>query len=193
MSDYKTLFGVVTVLIGLVSYSFYFRGIFRGKTKPDAYSWLIWGFLATIIFFAQVTKGGGAGTWATALTAVVCLLIAVIAFSRDDGHIKVIDKISLVGASVGIGLWYYTKNPLFAVLLAIMVGALGFVPTFRKAFSKPHEETAITYFLNAFKFAIALLALTSINPVTVLYPVAMVAMNGSLVTMLFFRRGINIV
>ncbi len=186
--DYKILLGIFTILIGVTSYSFYFRNLLKGKTKPDAFSWFIWGVLAAIIFFAQSAKGGGAGTWATAFTAIVCFLIAVIAYSRGYGRIKVIDGISLIGAALGVILWYYTKDPLFAVLLAITVGAMGFVPVFRKAFDKPHEETAITYLLNGFKFAMAILALESFTPVTWLYPAALTFLNISLAMTLFLRR-----
>jgi hypothetical protein len=186
--DYKILLGLLTIAIGLVSYSFYFRDIFKGKTKPDGFSWLIWGFLASIIFFAQIVKGGGSGAWVTALTAFMCLLIATTTFLRGDGHIKVIDVISLVGATIGILLWKYTEDPLLAVILITAVDMIGFAPIFKKSFRNPHEETAITFSLNGLKFAVAFAALQAFNPVTWLYPVANVLMNTSLVIMLLSRR-----
>jgi hypothetical protein len=188
MVEYKILLGALTILIGVVSYSFYFKDVFAGKTKPDGYSWLIWGVLASITFFAQIAGNGGAGAWVTAFTAVVCYLIAATAFYRGKGHIKTIDEVSLVGAAIALGLWYYTNDPLFTVVLAVIIGALGFVPTFRKAFDTPQEETAITYFLNGIKFALAILALTSFTPVTWLYPAALTALNVSLAGMLLVRR-----
>jgi|SRR3989344_938253 len=188
MFDSKTLLGLLTIAIGIVSYSFYFHNIFKGKTKPEPFSWLIWGVLATITFFAQRAKDGGAGTWATAFTAIVCFLIALTVYARHDGHMKRIDEISLAGAFAAIAFWYFTNNPLWAVILAVAVGAIGFIPTFQKAFYKPEEETAITYFLNALKFAIALFALQSFNPVTFLYPAALILMNVSLSAMLVFRK-----
>lgn len=188
MSDYKLLLGSATIVIGLVSYLFYFRDIFANKTKPEAYSWFIWGLLAAITFFAQITKGAGPGAWATALTGVACIMIGITALYRGDGTIKFIDVVSLAGAFTGLALWRYTHDPLFAVILVIMVGALGFVPTFRKAYRKPREESAITFALNAVKFAVALFALGSVNPVTALYPVALIAMNVSLAIMILRRR-----
>ncbi len=190
MTDYRIAIGVLTILIGIVSYSFYFRDIFRGKTRPDAYSWLIWFVLATITFFAQISKGAGPGAWATALTAIFCLIISITAFIKTDDRIKVIDVLSLIGSGIGVTLWYVFNNPLFAVIFAIIVGAFGFVPTFRKAFTKPFEETEITYVLNALKFALAFSALSAFNLVTELYPLAMVLMNVSLATMIFLRRSL---
>ena len=188
MPDYKVVLGILTIAIGILSYSVYFRDVFRGKTRPDAFSWLIWGVLASVIFFAQSATHGGPGAWATAFTAIVCYLIAITAYIRGDGRIKLIDAISLIGAAIGVCLWYYTSDPLYTVLCAVGVGALGFVPTFRKAFKKPQEETTITYFLNGLKFAVAIIALESFTPVTWLYPGALVVLNMSLASMLYLRR-----
>ncbi|PIR89385.1 MAG: hypothetical protein COU07_00600 [Candidatus Harrisonbacteria bacterium CG10_big_fil_rev_8_21_14_0_10_40_38] len=188
MFQYATILGFSTIAIGLISYSFYFRDLFKGKTRPDPFSWLIWSILAGTIFFAQLSRGGGTGTWATALTAVVCFVIAVVAFFWNKSSIKVIDQVSLVGAFSGIGIWQYTEDPLFTVLIAIGIGILGFIPTFKKAFYRPYEETATTYFLNGLKFAVAFAALGAFNPVTYLYPVSMVLMNTSLTGMIVLRR-----
>ncbi len=188
MPDNKTLLGALTIIIGVVSYSLYFRGIFRGNKRPDGFSWLIWGTLAMISFFAQASRGGGAGTWVTALTAVMCLAIATTAFLRNGIYMKFIDGISLLGAGLGLVLWHYTNDPLFAIVLMLIVGAIGFVPVFQKAFEESNDETATTYLLNALKFAVAFFAIQSLNLVTVLYPTGMVFMNISLVGALFLRR-----
>lgn len=188
MQDLQTSFGYATIIIGIISYSFYLTDVVRGKTKPDGFSWLIWGVLASITYFAQREKGAGPGAWATALTAMVCIIIAILAFARGANKSKLLDWISLFLALSGVVAWRYTHNPLWAVIIVILVGALGFVPTFYKAFNKPLEETAITYALNAMKFAISLFALNTVNLVTVLYPVAMVFMNTSLPLMIYFRR-----
>jgi uncharacterized membrane protein HdeD (DUF308 family) len=73
----KVVLGYITLIIGVISYSFYFRNISRGKTRPEAFSWLIWSILAFITFFAQRAGNGGPGSWATLLTAVVCLIISL--------------------------------------------------------------------------------------------------------------------
>ena len=188
MSDPKIVIGLVTLVIGTVSYSLYFKDLFAARTKPDGFSWFIWGVLAGITFFAQMGAGGGAGAWATAFTSVVCFLIASFAFAHGGRAIRPVDWISLGGALAAVIVWVFTNDPLLAVILVIAVGAFGFIPTFFKAFAKPKEETAATFALNAIKFAVALFALGSLNPVTWLYPAALTAMNASLATMLFVRR-----
>lgn len=188
MPQKEIIFGLATIIIGVISYALYFRGIIRGRIRPDPFSWLIWGVLAAIAFFAQLARGGGPGTWATALTALACLAIAVFSYANHDGRPKSVDILSLLGAAVGLAAWYFTQDPLWAVIFTIIVGALGFVPTFAKSFYKPSQEAGFTYLLNACKFVLAIFALQSLNLTTVLYPAAMAAMNFAFVGMLAFHR-----
>jgi hypothetical protein len=67
------LFGIISILVALVAYYFYFRDMARGKTKPHAFSWLIWGLLAGTGFLAQVSAHAGIGAWATGLTSIESL------------------------------------------------------------------------------------------------------------------------
>jgi len=189
MLNYRTILGIIAIIVGVISYSFYFRDIFRGKTKPEAFSWLIWSLLAGITFFAQLSENAGPGAWPTAFTAVVCLVISLTVFFRkNSGGKKILDYASLSGALISIGIWKYTLNAMIAVVLVIIIGAFGFIPTFKKAFDKPTEETLLTYFLNGIKFALAFAALNSYSPITWLYPIAMVVMNFSLAAIIFWRR-----
>jgi hypothetical protein len=185
--DPKILIGFASLVIGAVSYAFYIRKIVSGKVKPDAASWFIWGVLAAITFFAQDITGAGAGAWITGFTALICLCISCLAFFKEGMRLTLIDSLSLFGAFIAILLWAVTKDPLVAVVLVILAGALGFVPTFIKAYQRPKEETLVTFGLNALKFVVALFALQTIAPATWLYPAAMAAMNTSLAGILFIR------
>lgn len=184
----KPFLGITATLIALYSYIPYFRDIFSGKTKPHAFSWLVWFLLTAIAFVAQVKDDAGAGAWVTGFTALVAFFIFMAAVTRGEKNITRSDWLCLVGAFLAMGLWAITNSPLVAVILITVIDALGFAPTFRKAFHKPQEETAITFALSAIKFVIAIAALTNYTAVTVLYPASLVIMNGLFVTMLMIRR-----
>ena len=67
---YKELLGAVAIIIGFISYLPYFRDIFKGKTKPHAFSWLIWAILTAIGFAGQISDNAGPGSWALGFTAL---------------------------------------------------------------------------------------------------------------------------
>jgi len=188
MLEYKTILGIIAVIIALAGYVPYFRDIFRGKTKPHAFSWLVWASLTGIAFFGQIFDKGGAGAWVTGFTAVVSFAIFFLALKKGEKNITSSDKWSLFGAGVALVLWYLTSSPMGSVILITLIDALGFYPTFRKSYHKPHEETMLTFFLSGLKFVIAIIALQNYSVVTYLYPASLVLMNFIFVGLLIVRR-----
>jgi hypothetical protein len=186
--DYKTVLGIIAIAVGFVSYIPYFRDIFLGQTKPHMFSWFVWAVLEGTAFFAQLSKGAGAGAWVTGTTSILCLSVFVVSLSRGEKDITLSDKLSLVGALLGIVLWYFSRNALTAVILVSITDFLGFVPTFRKSYFKPREETAKLYAMSVLKLAFSLFALQSFNLTTALYPISLILTNASFITMVLLRR-----
>src|SRR4051812_46766631 len=107
---YKIILSVCAIAIGSFGYMPYVRDVLSRKTKPHAFSWFAWGVLESTAFFAQMAKGGGAGAWITAASALVALFIAAIALYRKETEIKMFDWVSLIGALIGIILWKLTSD-----------------------------------------------------------------------------------
>lgn len=87
MYDYHVVLGLVASAIGIISYIPYFKHIYDATTKPHPFSWIAWGLLTGIVFVAQIVKGGGAGAWATGISAVACFAIGVFALERGEKNI----------------------------------------------------------------------------------------------------------
>lgn len=187
-TDLKLIIGSAAAVLGILSYYPYYRDIFRGTTKPHVFSWLVWGLLTGIAFFAQLTSGAGSGAWVTGSTAFLCLTIAALALVRGERHITKTDWLCFGGALLGLLLWQLTDNPLLAVLLVTATDALAYIPTFRKSYLRPFEETLSTYIVSTIKFILGLIALNAYTPTTWLYPAALVLMNGAFVLMVIIRR-----
>ena len=185
---YKEILGLVATIIAFYSYIPYIRDIFSGKTKPHAFSWLVWASLTGIAFFGQVADKAGPGAWVTGFTAAACFFIFFIALNRGEKNIVLLDWLSLLGAVIALIFWFFTKGPFLSVILITLIDALGFFPTFRKSIMKPKEETLSTYALSGFKFILALLALDNVSIVTTVYPASLVLMNWFFVGTLLLRR-----
>lgn len=188
MDSYKTLIGIIAIGIAIISYIPYFRDIFSGKTKPHAFSWLVWGVLNAIVFVGQVSDGGGAGSWVVGFTAAVTLSIFVLSLRFGEKDIKAFDWFCLIGAGVSLLPWLVTNDPLLSVILVTIIDILGFVPTIRKSYNKPHQETLVTYVLSTVKYLLAIVALQNYSWVTVLFPLAMVVVHIFFVALLIIRR-----
>lgn len=190
MLDYRLVLTGVAIACGFAGYAFYFRNIMAGKTKPHAFSWFVWGFIASIAFAAQIFGKGGHGALVMGFTAVSCFIITILALLKGKRDFPLFDWLCLFASFVAVGLWIYTKNPLASILIITVTDAIAFLPTFRKAYFKPREETAITFVLSGVKFFLSLFALDRFTVITALYPSALVALNAVFVTMVLIRRNI---
>ena len=190
MPEYKIYLGIVSSLIASLAYIPYLRDIFKGKTKPHVFSWFLWGLLGAITFSAQIIRGAGAGSWSNGITALICFVIVTLSFKRWDRKMSRFDWLAFLGALLGLVLWGLTDNPLWAVVLAVIVDTLAYSLTFRKAYHKPYEETMIYFIMATIGTIISLFALEIYNPVTWLYPVCLVVSNSLFIAMLSARRRI---
>ncbi len=188
MFEYKTYLGILAVLLIFVAYVPYFINIFRNKTKPHAFSWLVWGILTGVVFAAQVEQKAGAGSWALGISTAGCFVIFIIALIKGDRQFVLLDWVSLAAALGIIVVWYFMKDPTLSVILAVLIDLFAFVPTYRKSYSKPFDETLWTYAISAIKFIIILLALEVYTLSTWLYPAYLVLANAGFVALLIIRR-----
>lgn len=184
----KSFLGLLAVVIGLIGYVPYFRTIFNGKTKPHAFTWLVWGILTAIAFVGQVVGKGGSGAWVTGFTAFMSFIIFILALAKGKKDFPLADWLCLGGCMVGLALWAITGDPLAAIILITVIDMLAFAPTFRKSYSKPYTEPAFTYTLSGLKFVVALFALHELSATTVLYPASLVLTNGLFVAMVLVQR-----
>ena len=188
MTDYKIFLGYLAIIISFASYVPYFKNIFSGKVKPHAFSWFVWGLLTTVAFAAQVVDKAGAGAWVTASTALACYGVFALALFKGDRKFSLFDWVALVSALIALALWAFTKNPTMSVILVTVVDALGFLPTFRKGYYKPFEESAGLYTASTVKYIIGIFALQSLSVSTWLFPASLVITNAIFVLVLLVRR-----
>ncbi len=186
--EQKEFLGYLATIIGIIGYIIYYVQIFGGKVKPHAFSWFVWAILTGIAFAAQVSEGGGPGAWVTGMTTLACIGIAMIAYVKGKRDFPRFDWIALISSACSLFLWYITKDPMWSVILVSVTDGLGFLPTYRKAFYKPYEESASAFVFGVIKFIPAIFALDSYSISTVLYPASLIVLNGIFIAVLLIRR-----
>ena len=186
--DMKEIYAAVSVLLMLGSRGVYLTSIFSGRTRPHAFSWVIWSVISTIGFAAQVAEGAGPGSWARGVSAATCIICAVLGFTHGEKNITRADWITLVTALLAVPLWLLTETPVWSVILVCVIDTIGYLPTARKAYSKPHEETPRGYILSAFCALFSLLAISHYNLSTWLYPATLVITNALMAGYIISRK-----
>jgi hypothetical protein len=180
--------GILALVIAIISYTIYITHTLKGWTKPHAITWLVWALLNGFVFAEQLAAGAGAGAWVTGAAAVANILIAGLALFKGERSITHLDWLCLALTVALLLSWQSIDDPTVAVLLAIAIFMIGFIPTLRKSAKSAHEETATTFALNGVKFLLAIAALSTISVATVVYPLVLGLVNISFAVYLIWAR-----
>ena len=189
MFEIKNILGIVATILVFIGYIPYLRDIIKGKTKPHIYSWFLWSFVTLIAFTLQVSGGAGSGAFVTLAVVLMCVAVIVLGFIyKVRVEIVKTDTVFLILAFIALGLWLIAKQPVLSAVLTTLIDLLGFAPTVRKSWDKPYSETLSFYYLNSFRFGLAVISLQKYSFVTASYPIAWLAANSLFALMLNIRR-----
>lgn len=188
---YKELLAAGAIVLTFAMFVPYIRSIHQGRTKPHAFSWIIWSLGTVVVFFAQLAGRGGSGAWPIGVSGIITTYIAVLAYREHcDRSITKTDWVFLAVALAALPCWFLTSNPLSAVVLLTVVDLAGFGPTFRSAYSQPHDERIGFYSLGAVRNGLAIAALEQYSLTTVLFPAAVGIACVVFVAMVAYRRNL---
>ncbi len=186
---HKEFLSGVAIVLTFVIFIPYIRSILSGNTRPHVFSWVIWALSTFVVFLAQLAGGGGVGAWAIGVSGIITAYVAILAYvKRIDRSITRSDWVFLFSALVALPCWYFTANPLWAVVILTGVDLAGFGPTFRSAWHQPYQEHIGFYSLAAVRNFLVILALETYSLTTVLFPAAVGIVIIFFVPMVLYRR-----
>lgn len=186
--DYKWVLAGIAALISICNFSYYVVGILKGKTKPHMYTWLIWSVVAFTVAAGQIVDGAGAGAMVAVIAVLNCLIVAFLSISRGSKDITKSDKLCLFICAVALVLWPITNSPLWSILIVTIIDLIGYIPTIRKSYNAPHEESIYIFSIFVVTCSLGLLALHNYTLITMVYLIAMNVANTFMVTILLIRR-----
>ncbi len=184
----KDIVGLVSMVVAVIGYVPYVTSMRDGKTKPHAFSWITWTLAIVLVFFAQLTRGAGPGAWVTGISALACIGITITALMMGDKDITRADEVVFGLALAAVPLWAVTQDPLWSILLMVMINNLGFIPTFRKTYTDPFSENTLFFCSVVIKYALGIVALSHYSLVTVVFPLNCSLISALFLGMIYWRR-----
>lgn len=165
------VYSFLSIALTVVSFVPYVRSIHRGQTRPHVFSWVIWALTTLIVFFAQLADRGGAGAWPTGVSGVITVYVAALAYWKNPKDpITRMDWIFFGVCLATLPLWYWTRDPFWAVVVLTTVDTLGFGPTFRKVYHSPQAERLSFYAILIVRNLLSIAALEHFSWTTILFP-----------------------
>ncbi len=185
LKEILTIFSIALIFIGYIPY---IRNIFRGKTHPHIFSWIIWSILNFCLFWLQLEAWAGFASWIVLFLWMNSTFIAFISYKYGKRDIRKIDIFFFIVALLAIPVWLILDQALFSTIIVTGIGILAFAPTIRKTWIHPYSETVSTYCITTFRHVLTLLALSQYNIITMIFPGIWVLINASFLMMIWYRR-----
>lgn len=144
MLKYLVLLGALVSLLGVISYV---KGTIKGDTKPNRVTWLMWSIAPLIATFAAFSTGV---TWAVLpvfMSGLGPLLVFISSFINKNAYWKLEKFDYLCGffSLLALILWFITKQPMIAIIFAIISDFFAAIPTLIKSVKHPETESVAPY------------------------------------------------
>lgn len=186
----KQALGIITILLAFIGYIPYFWDTILGKTKPHIISWLLWTIVSFLAFALQWSKGSGPGAYANFAMGIISLTLFFLSLRNGIINIKKTDIVSFIMAIIAIFLWLIVNQPIWSIILVVLIDFFSFIPTLRKSWNHPRQETLSTWILTVIRQFLILFSIQSINFVTIFFPLYAFICNIFFITELIVRRKI---
>ena len=175
----------VAALGSLLAASVYIRSMFRGQTKPNRITWLMWTIAPLVATAASVSNGVDWAVIPVFISGFSPLLVFTASFFSKKAYWKLSTFDYLCGmlSGLAVALWLLTNNPNLAIIFAIISDALAAVPTLTKAWHNPETESAWPFIIGTFSPLTSFLAATTWTFSELAFPTYLIAIN---VFILFF-------
>lgn len=186
--DNHSLFAILAILLSAARYATYFYTIYKGKTKPHAFSWLLWGIVTGIGTFAQFDMDAGPSIYALAFVSLTCLGISIFAFFKGERNYTKSDWLALITCILAIPIWKATDSPLSALFTIMLIDSLTYWPTVRKSYTRPDTEPPISYGIAGMRYFLMLFAIPDPTWETLMYPFFLMATDWGFALYIVIRR-----
>lgn len=160
----------------------YLRDIYRGTTKPQRTSWLVFSVLAVVAAISQGVAESGPGVWLAAGSAVGFTAVFLASIHRGVGGTSPLDIAALVVTVVGIVVGFVVGQPLVAVGSVIVAELAAVALTARKAVADPASETPSTWLIDCVAGLVAIIAIPELSLAALLYPLHHTLANAGVLT-----------
>ncbi|MBI2055245.1 MAG: hypothetical protein HYT39_04120 [Candidatus Sungbacteria bacterium] len=173
-------------IIFLAGFVPYIMAIVRRQAQPMKASWLIWMSLDGLTLAGMYAKHSVNGQIVGATMGAVVVFFLSLKYGKP-GWTRV-DQWSLVGAVIGIGLWWGFDSPVLGILMAQVTGLVGAIPTFVNVWRRPQDEPRFGWCFFWASCLPALLAIPAISWEHTIQPLGFLTGNSIMMYLLFIHR-----
>lgn len=139
----KEILVIIGAIASLIAITGYIKDTFKGETKPNRVTWLMWAIGPMIAFTASASQQFSWSLLPGFISGFGPLLVFISSFlnPRSYWRLKTIDYICGLLSLLALILWAVTRDINLAIVFSILSDGLAAFPTLLKAKSTPQSET----------------------------------------------------
>lgn len=180
--------GLSAGVLASISYIPYVLDVIKQKAKPERATWLIYTALAAIALLSQVSKGATDSLWLTVFDSIGAIIIFLLSIKYGMGGFTKRDIRALIAAGIGLILWYVTRDAIYALLITMVIDAIGTALTVIKTYEQPSTETYTVWLLVSIASILAMISVGSFDITLLAYPFYIFLANFSVVMAKFLAE-----
>lgn len=180
------MLGKIAGFISILAFIPYFHSILKGQTKPNRITWWIWTLLGILLYFSYKEAGAKETLWVPLIYIIAPLITAILSIKYGVGGWTTFDLVCLLGALASTFLWIISGSPTVALILFLLIDLFGALPTIKKAYVVPEQESKLAWFLMCLANCVNLFAVQDFQFSILIYPLYMFII-GSIIFGLLIR------
>jgi len=189
--DIKTIFFVLSVLQGFISYGIAIKSIFKGEFKPQRMTWFLY-FMMSFLMGFEIIVGGNTDAISVLVAQIFgSLVIFWLSIKKGVGGLEILDLFVLLSVVIILVVWYFTKNPYLALYVSIVADLAAFIPTLIKIYKRPDTENWLFYLSDVISAIFGLLALNAFTFDKLSFPLYIFIVNLAAAVMIVVRNNIK--
>lgn len=187
MLQYLVFVGAAVLLLGCLSY---ITKTLKGATKPNRVTWLLWSIAPLIATFAAISDGVGWSVLPVFMAGFGPLLVFIASFVNKNSSwkLKKFDYLCGFFSVLALALWGITKEPVIAIIFAIVSDGFAAIPTLVKAWKYPETESSGPYTTGLFNALTSFVAIKTWNFSSLAFPVYLAIICTLLIISVFQRK-----
>lgn len=180
MLQYIVFLGAAAGLYGAFDY---IRDTIKGETQPNRVTWLMWSVAPLIGTAAALSEGVGWATLPVFMAGFCPFLVLLSSFHNPKAYWKstLFDYLCGLFSVLALVLWGITRDPMVAIVFAIMSDGFAAVPTLIKSWRYPESETVTPFTTGLFASLTSFFAIKLWTAPEVAFPAYLVVMNTMLI------------
>lgn len=176
--------------INLAGSSLYIKGTLQGKVKPNRVSFLLWGVAPLIGGAAALSSGVQLAVIPVLFAGIIPLLIFAASFVNKKAYWKLesFDYICGLFSVLALILWAITKEPITAIIFAVIGDGFAAIPTIKKAWNHPETEMAIAFVASLVSQFTVFFAMQSFSFSELAFPIYLITANSIIIFAIYRKR-----